>query len=340
MPTSLYISRYLERPLLVAVCSAWIVLGCASRDSHPFAARSTALALIAQNAGTTVGGEELSSEATAGGERPLIAEEPAAEAVPDAESLRVLEPSVDLDAAPKIKRWQTALRRCGTYRGRRYCNGPRRVPMPFGAAKARAERLHLGTKATAGRLLSERPRQSWIDETRALFLKQPDRARQWPVEEGRYVRGYGYTRSGARNKNILHKGIDLAANKGTRVRSIADGLVAYADNDLRGYGNLLIVVHSDGSVSSYAHLSRIYYFAGQTVRGGQVVGEVGSNLSQGPHLHMELRKAGRLLNPMKYFSEDDRERVRTDEAWRRQTTRILIVAADRFFGMPRLAVGF
>ena len=213
-------------------------------------------------------------------------------------------PKVDVAEVPQIDSWQKPLRRCAHYGARFYCNGPRWVPEPHGEAKDRAERLGLGTIKAARKLLTRAPGAelqsalAQLDVTEASPLS-------WPVKDARFVRGFGHTRRDPQKAHILHKGIDLAAARGTHVTSIADGVVAYADNELRGYGNLLIIVHADGQVSSYAHLQRAFVFAGQVVRAGQIVAEVGNTgLSKGPHLHMELRARGKLVDPMRHLNHD------------------------------------
>jgi murein DD-endopeptidase MepM/ murein hydrolase activator NlpD len=122
----------------------------------------------------------------------------------------------------------------------------------------------------------------------------------WPVEGGRLWRGFGRVRR--RHRGRLHKGLDIGAPEGSPIMAAADGLVVYSDNEVSGYGNLLMVVHSDRSVAFYAHCRATYVFAGQTVRKGQIIGEVGqTGLAHGAHLHFELRVNGRPRNPLPRF---------------------------------------
>jgi murein DD-endopeptidase MepM/ murein hydrolase activator NlpD len=109
-------------------------------------------------------------------------------------------------------------------------------------------------------------------------------------------------------RNKIHKGVDIGAPVGTPIVAMKDGIVAYADNTIRGYGNLLSLVHGDASVSNYGHCNAIYVFPGQKVRRGQVVAEVGNTgYSGGPHLHFEYRVGGRAIDP-KPFLIDSRPR--------------------------------
>ncbi len=177
---------------------------------------------------------------------------------------------------------------------RAYCQGPRRVPMPSGRAAALAEQLQLGDIRMVGHLFASSPDETWV---RQASTGSEDIALLWPVPGGRFVRGFGYVRTGALRHKI-HKGFDIAAPIGTPIVAMKSGLVAYADNTIRGYGNLLALVHGDAAVSIYAHCNAIYVFPGQKVRRGQVVAEVGSTgISMGPHLHFEYRIDGSAVDP-------------------------------------------
>lgn len=108
-------------------------------------------------------------------------------------------------------------------------------------------------------------------------------------------------RSGAL-RDRLHAGIDIVAPIDSAVHAADHGVVAYADNFVRGYGNLLVIVHSNGAVSLSAHCRAIYVFAGQYVQRGQLVAQVGmTGLSLGPHLHFEYRNAGTPVDPEPHF---------------------------------------
>jgi murein DD-endopeptidase MepM/ murein hydrolase activator NlpD len=185
--------------------------------------------------------------------------------------------------------------RCGRHGGRRFCNGPRRAPKPHGPAAARAERLDLGTHATGAKLLRSAPYRRWRDALAKLDLSAPEEL-LWPVRDGPFGRGFG------RQQGKMHEGIDVGAERGEPVLAVADGLVAYADNSIRGYGNLLIVLHGGTSVGAYAHLSEIRVFPGQLIERGQVVGEVGNTgISRGDHLHFELHERGEPVDPAYRF---------------------------------------
>ncbi|MBI2475120.1 peptidoglycan DD-metalloendopeptidase family protein [Candidatus Uhrbacteria bacterium] len=98
-----------------------------------------------------------------------------------------------------------------------------------------------------------------------------------------------------------HSGIDLPAPKGTPIGSAAPGYVAWAKKG-RLYGNYVMIIHSNGLSTLYAHLSRIDVKPDEFVARGQVIGAVGSTgLSTGPHLHFEVRKDGIPTDPIPYL---------------------------------------
>jgi murein DD-endopeptidase MepM/ murein hydrolase activator NlpD len=181
----------------------------------------------------------------------------------------------------------------------RFCEGPRRVPAPFGAAAELAERLGLGESRTVGHLLRAKPSEAW----REAAGQATDGRLLWPVPGGHLWRGFGYVRK-AELKHLLHRGVDIGAPKGTPVRASAAGIVAYADNRIRGYGNLLVLIHPEGAVTLYAHCSAVYVFAGQRVARGQVVAAVGdTGLARGKHVHFEYHHAGEPSDPATLFDD-------------------------------------
>jgi murein DD-endopeptidase MepM/ murein hydrolase activator NlpD len=178
----------------------------------------------------------------------------------------------------------------------RFSDGPRRVPEPRGASRARAEALGLGTRRAAARLLRTAPEPRW----RAAVRGAPPRTLAFPVEDARIGRGFGFTRQVRRR--LHHDGVDIGAPEGTVVRAVADGIVAYSDNGLRGYGNCIMIIHAGGWVSFYAHLARNTVQPGWRVTRAERIGFVGSTgISRGPHLHFELRIEGELVDPARHF---------------------------------------
>ncbi|MDH5491863.1 MAG: M23 family metallopeptidase [Myxococcales bacterium] len=208
------------------------------------------------------------------------------------------------DSLVPVEAWLPEAMRCEARGARRYCNGPRKIAAPHGPARGRAERLGLGTHRAAAALIRGSPRAEWLAELDALGLERREKL-IWPVRLGWFGRGMGLTRERPGNRDLRHRGVDITAEVGMPVRAVAEGLVAYADNTVSGYGNLLVLLHRGGAVSAYAHLRAIHVFPGQLVRAGRAVAQVGTTgLTRGPHLHFEWREAGQHVDPMARFAAD------------------------------------
>lgn len=114
---------------------------------------------------------------------------------------------------------------------------------------------------------------------------------------GRMTSGFGMRRHPLLGYSRLHKGVDFGAPSGAPIMAATDGVVAFAGRN-GGYGNHVRLKHSGGLATSYSHMSRIAVRSGARVRQGQVIGYVGSTgLSTGPHLHYEVYRNGKAINP-------------------------------------------
>jgi len=118
------------------------------------------------------------------------------------------------------------------------------------------------------------------------------------------VRGYGVNspfglrKLAGEARARAHKGVDIAAPKGTGVQVAAEGRVLRTGYDAGGFGNFIEVSHPNGMTSLYGHLSRIDVASGMTVEQGQRIGLVGSTgYSTGPHLHFQIERNGRTVDP-------------------------------------------
>jgi murein DD-endopeptidase MepM/ murein hydrolase activator NlpD len=119
----------------------------------------------------------------------------------------------------------------------------------------------------------------------------------WPVR-GRILAGYGSGQDGTHND-----GINIAAPRGAAVEAADGGVVAYAGNELRGYGNLILVKHSNGWISAYAHCDLILVKRGEKVARGQTIARVGSTGSVAePQLHFELRRGNHAVDPREFLA--------------------------------------
>ncbi|MGQ3674306.1 peptidoglycan DD-metalloendopeptidase family protein [Xanthobacter sp. TB0139] len=115
---------------------------------------------------------------------------------------------------------------------------------------------------------------------------------------GRVIASFGPKPGGTRNE-----GVNFAVPEGTSVRSAEDGTVAYAGNELKGYGNLVLVKHADGYVTAYAHNSELTVKRGDKVRRGQIIAKAGqSGNVQSPQLHFEIRKGSKAVDPSQYVA--------------------------------------
>lgn len=118
----------------------------------------------------------------------------------------------------------------------------------------------------------------------------------WPLQ-GRVISGFGPKSSGRFND-----GINIAARKGTPIRSAAAGEVVYIGNELEGFGNLMLVRHNNGWMTAYAHLDRALVSKGTVVKKGQTLATVGRTGSvSSPQLHFEIRKGSKPINPKTYL---------------------------------------
>jgi murein DD-endopeptidase MepM/ murein hydrolase activator NlpD len=115
---------------------------------------------------------------------------------------------------------------------------------------------------------------------------------------GRIITGFGPKTNGQQND-----GINLAVPEGTSVKAADDGVVAYAGNELKGYGNLVLVRHSSGYVTAYAHASELMVKRGDQVKRGQVIAKAGQtgNVAS-PQLHFEIRKGATPVDPTQFLS--------------------------------------
>ena len=115
--------------------------------------------------------------------------------------------------------------------------------------------------------------------------------------------GFGYRTDPFTKKRRFHQGMDFTAPTGTPIYASGDGIVGRADNRSPGYGKHIRIDHGFGYVSLYAHLSSYNVKRRQKVKRGDIIGYVGSTgRSVGPHLHYEIFKDGRRVNPLNYYS--------------------------------------
>ena len=138
----------------------------------------------------------------------------------------------------------------------------------------------------------KKPSQSVKKQTPTSF---PDKVQEWVwPAEGKVVGTFSKSESG-------NKGIDIAGAKGSKVVAAADGKVVYSGSALRGYGNLVIIKHTDTFLSAYAYNDAILVKEREWVSAGQQIATMGDSGTNSVKLHFEVRYRGKSLDPMKYL---------------------------------------
>ncbi len=168
----------------------------------------------------------------------------------------------------------------------------------------------LGLQEYLAEQLNERIEQIKNSSNQNLNRPLPDRknipsnsSATIPVE-GRISSRFGLRIDPFDGKKRFHRGIDIEAPSGTPVRAFMDGKVVFSGKK-GGYGNLVVIRHNDGKETYYAHLKEINVRAGEIVKGGEVIGKVGSTgRSTGPHLHFEIRVNKNPVNPERFLNFD------------------------------------
>jgi len=116
----------------------------------------------------------------------------------------------------------------------------------------------------------------------------------WPVRQGRLTSGYGI------RKGRYHEGLDIAAHPNAPIRAISKGRVVF-NGTIKGYGKTVVIYHGNGIASVYAHNSVNLVRKGASVQRADLIAEVGNTgKSRGHHVHFELRKNGKPINPLLY----------------------------------------
>lgn len=143
-------------------------------------------------------------------------------------------------------------------------------------------------KTTTAKKAVTTPQTTVVKKRSSKFL--------WPVK-GKIISPYGTIGKGRNND-----GINIKAALGTTVKAADAGTVAYAGNELKGFGNLILLKHNDGWITAYAHNDKILVKKGQKVRRGEKIATVGSTGGVNtPQLHFEIRSGKKAVNPTAYL---------------------------------------
>ncbi len=123
---------------------------------------------------------------------------------------------------------------------------------------------------------------------------------------------YGMRKDPFNGEMAFHDGVDLAVKRGTGITALKDGVVTFSGFK-GGYGNTVILRHEDGLETVYGHAARNHVREGETVTAGAILADVGSTgRSTGPHLHFEVRKDGKAVNPLPYLKDSNLRLARQD----------------------------
>lgn len=159
-----------------------------------------------------------------------------------------------------------------------------------------------------------------------------------PIEYHGITSKYGYRIHPTLNRKEFHRGTDLKAKMNTPIYATADGIVEWAGFHKRsGYGNLIILEHVYGFKSYFGHLNKIVIKSGQYVKKGQLIGYTGnSGMSNGPHLHYEIRFIHRVLNPYYFVKWTQKNYNEIFEKEKKVPWQSLITATSRITYQPIL----
>ena len=123
----------------------------------------------------------------------------------------------------------------------------------------------------------------------------------WPVKGGWVSSSFGSRMHPMTGKKQFHKGVDIPGKLGSDIVSVADGVVVRSENSSH-YGWLVEIDHGDSYTTLYSHNRKNLVEVGETVKKGQAIGEIGSSgRSTGPHVHFEVHKKGKVIDPVKYL---------------------------------------
>jgi len=140
--------------------------------------------------------------------------------------------------------------------------------------------------------------RKYVSAQKDIYLSTPS---VWPVQ-GLISSGYGYREHPKFGDQKFHSGVDIIVPQGTPVKATADGIVSYSGSS-EGSGNTVVIEHGHGFSTAYAHNLRNLVRVGQRVKREDVIAITGSTgISTGPHVHYEIWKNGRHVNPMAYLA--------------------------------------
>jgi len=122
----------------------------------------------------------------------------------------------------------------------------------------------------------------------------------YPIKDGWISSRYGYRTDPFTGKKTMHKGMDFAGKEGSDVLAVADGIVSWTGKR-HGYGQMIDIDHGNGYITRYAHNKKLMVSVGMRVKKGETIALVGSTgRSTGPHVHFEVHRDGKIINPYQF----------------------------------------
>ena len=191
-----------------------------------------------------------------------------------------------------------------------WADAPRPEPRPHHVRIAREDSYDAAPRPKPDRYDAQPPLRHDVDDrpadnswlswwTDGGYDKSPDTGTShfiWPVR-GSVIESFGRGRHGEGND-----GINIATDEGAPIRAAASGVVTYTGNEIRGYGNLVLIKHDGGYVTAYAHAGSIRVSRGDRVEKGQVIATVGETGDvDRPQLHFEIRRGVQAVDPQRYL---------------------------------------
>lgn len=170
------------------------------------------------------------------------------------------------------------------------------VSSPSSSSKTTVTRRPVGTpvpSVSGGKVITSAPSSTTTTVTTVPAAERTAGGWTWPAN--------GVLIGKFASNGSLNKGIDIAGDLGQPVFAASDGAVVYAGSGLRGYGELIIIKHSDTYVSAYGHNRRLLVREGQQVKAGQAIAEMGSTGTDRVKLHFEIRRQGKPVDPLQFL---------------------------------------
>lgn len=125
----------------------------------------------------------------------------------------------------------------------------------------------------------------------------------YPLEKGKVTSGFEFRTNPLVNKPEFHNALDIAAPEGTPIKAAASGVIIKSETD-KSLGNYIVIDHSNGFTTTYAHCSKLIAKEGMRIREGEIIAKVGSTgASTGPHVHFATKKDGLYFNPNYLFNQ-------------------------------------